>query len=400
MPETLQETIQTEITGSYDVVVVGGGIAGVSAALAAARNGHSTLIIEKSVMLGGLATLGFIILYEPLCDGKGRKIIGGIAEELLHESIRYGHNTLPEEWAKGGDSQNTEQRYETRFNPNGFVLALDEVVRREGIDVLFDTLFCRPVMRDGACEGVVVETKGGRLGFKGRVIVDTTGDAEVLLKAGARCAEGDNWLTFCAYFTTLEDARKAVMEEDISHAVRYRHWGANRLGKRAPEGSRKYPGRDARDISEFIMDGRRLVLSELSSADAKETSLVALPGMAQLRTVRRIDGSFVLKENDAFKHFDDSVGSICNFDKPGPVYEIPYRTLIADGVSNIITAGRSIAAEGEAWEITRVIPPCALTGQAAGTAAALAIEQSCTLADVPIKLLQERLEAAGVMIHF
>ena len=400
MAETLKENMQTEIAGDYDVVVVGGGIAGVSAALASARSGQRTLLIEKSVMLGGLATLGFITLYEPLCDGKGRKIIGGIAEELLHESIRYGHSTLPEEWAGGGDFKNTDRRYETRFNPNGFVLALDELVRKEGIDVLFDTVFCRPVMKDASCQGVVAETKGGRFGYRGGIIIDTTGDVEVLVKAGAQCVEGDNWLTYCAYTTSLEDARKAVMEEDIRHAVRRRHWGANRLGERAPEGSRKYAGRDARDITEFIMDGRRLMMSELAFADPKQNALLALPGMAQLRTVRRNRGFYVLREQDAFKNFDDSVGSISDFDRPGPVYEIPYRTLIADGMDNIITAGRSIAAEGEAWEITRVIPPCALTGQAAGVAAALAIENRCPLRDVPIGPLQKRLEAAGVMIHF
>jgi len=400
MAGTLRENMQTEIAGDYDVVVVGGGIAGVSAALAAARSGQRTLLLEKSVMLGGLATLGFVILYEPLCDGKGRKIIGGIAEELLHESTRYGHSTLPEEWVGGGDFQNTDRRYKTRFNPNGFVLALDELARKEGIDVLFDTVFCRPVMQDGSCQGVVVETKGGRYGYKGRIVVDTTGDAEVLVKAGAECVEGDNWLTYYAYTTSLEEARKAVMEEDIRHAVRHKVWGANRLGKRAPEGSRKYAGRDARDISEFIMDGRRLVMSELAFVDSKQEALVALPAMAQLRTVRRNRGFYVLREQDAFKHFDDSVGSICDFDRPGPLYEIPYRTLIADGMDNIITAGRSIAAEGEAWEITRVIPPCALTGQAAGVAAALAIEKRCPVRDVPMKSLQKRLEAAGVMIHF
>ena len=266
--------------------------------------------------------------------------------------------------------------------------------------MLFDTVFCRPVMKDGSCQGVVVENKGGRYGYRGRIVVDTTGDAELLAKAGARCVEGDNWLTYCAYIISLEDVRKAVMEEDIRHAVRYRVWGANRLGERAPEGSRKYAGRDARDITEFIMDGRRHVMSELAFADSKEKALLALPGMAQLRTVRRNRGLYVLREQDACKHFDDSVGSISDFDRPGPVYEIPYRTLIADGMHNIVTAGRSIAAEGEAWEITRVIPPCALTGQAAGVAAALAIEKQCSLRDVPIALLQKRLEAAGVMIHF
>ena len=80
--------------------------------------------------------------------------------------------------------------------------------------------------------------------------------------------------------------------------------------------------------------------------------------------------------------------------------EIPYRSLIAPGIANIITAGRTIAADGDAWEITRVIPPAAMTGEAAGTAAALAVQKRCSLADLPVVDLQHALEQAGVLIHF
>ena len=98
--EHLNESNQVSVAGAYDVIVVGGGIAGVSAALAARRSGCSVLLIEKSVVLGGLATLGFIAIYLPLCDGRGRKVSAGISEELLRLSIKYGYNDLPSEWSR------------------------------------------------------------------------------------------------------------------------------------------------------------------------------------------------------------------------------------------------------------------------------------------------------------
>ena len=106
----LAETNQISIADKYDVIVVGGGIAGVGAALAARRNGCRVLIIEKSVMLGGLATLGFIAYYLPLCDGRGKKVTGGIAEELLYLSIKYGYNDLAPEW-KDGTGVGTKKRF-------------------------------------------------------------------------------------------------------------------------------------------------------------------------------------------------------------------------------------------------------------------------------------------------
>ena len=143
------------------MIVVGGGIAGVAAAVAGRRNGCSVLLIEKSVVLGGLATLGFIAEYLPLCDGRGTKVTAGIAEELLHLSIKYGYGTLPPEW-RDGRGVGTTKRYRTFFSPPEFIYALDELMADEGVDLLFDTVFSRPVMEGGRCEAIIVENKSGR----------------------------------------------------------------------------------------------------------------------------------------------------------------------------------------------------------------------------------------------
>ena len=91
-----------EFTQKYDIVVAGAGVAGVAAALEAARSGYKTALVEKTVLFGGLATAGLINVYLPLCDGRGRQVIFGIAEELLHLSIQYGPGTVPAGWKGGG----------------------------------------------------------------------------------------------------------------------------------------------------------------------------------------------------------------------------------------------------------------------------------------------------------
>ena len=400
MKEYFHESNQVPVDGEYAVLVIGGGVAGVSAALAARRSGCSTLIIEKSVMLGGLATLGLIAYYLPLCDGKGRKVIGGIAEELLHLSIKYGYDTLPEKWRHGNNGTKSSARYRTAFSPPAFAVALDEVAELEGIEVLFDTVFSRPVMKDGLCEGVIVENKSGRVGYRGKVVVDTTGDADVLARAGAECVEASNWLSYWAYFTDLDRMREAVEAGDVLRGINLKALGVDLGQKDFPPEPEKYRGTDAREVTRIILDGRKLLRQKLCEGRDKGRNVITIPGMAQLRTTRRIRGTYELTEKDVFTRFDDSIGCTGDWRKAGPVYEIPYRTLIAGGIKNIITAGRSIASAGDAWEVTRVIPPASLTGQAAGTAAALAVREGCALDEVPVKRLQKELAEAGVIIHW
>ena len=398
MTEYFIENNKVEIKSGYDVIVVGGGVAGVSAALAARRSGCSTLIIEKSAYLGGLATLGLVNYYEPLCDGNGRKILGGIAEELLYLSIKYGYNTLPTQWHGGEAVNELKKRYATRFSASAFIVALDEIVLDEGIDILFDTVFSSSIMEEDVCKGIIVENKSGRVGYRGTVIIDATGDLDIMSRAGAPFEEADNWLSSESYYSTVSDMRKAVESEQLHLGIRKKYLGTK--GKDDQKDTKKYIGTDAQDVTQFIIDGRKLLLKDLKDDSEEEKYLLMLPGMAQFRTTRRLKGCYELVEKDVFTHFDDSIGCIPHPTKVGPVYEIPYRTLITKEIKNMITAGRTISSTGEAWEVTRLIPPACLTGQAAGIAAALSVKQGCNLMNVPVDKLQEELRHSGVMIHF
>ena len=181
--DIIQETHEVPVIDEYDVIVVGEGMAVLGAALAARRNGCRVLIIEKSVVLGGLATLGFIAYYLPLCDGKGKKVSGGIAEELLHLSIQYGYGTLAPEWIDGS-GVGTNRRYSTIFSPPEFIFALDELMMSEKVELLFDTVFCKPVMEEGTCQAVIVENKTGRTAYRAKMFIDASGDADLLHRAG------------------------------------------------------------------------------------------------------------------------------------------------------------------------------------------------------------------------
>ncbi|KPK23321.1 MAG: hypothetical protein AMK69_18260 [Nitrospira bacterium SG8_3] len=397
--DVVKETNQVPIVGKYDVIVVGGGIAGVGAALAARRNGCKVLLIEKSVVLGGLATLGFIAYYLPLCDGRGKKVSGGIAEELLHLSIKYGYSTLAPEW-EDGTGIGTKKRYTSMFSPPEFIYALDELMIAEGVDLLFDTVFCRPVMKGNACQSVIVENKSGRTAYQAKMFVDASGDADLIYRAGAKCVEEKNYLAYWFYNTNLKKMKKAVESGNVMKGISLEWRGSFLKDGSYTLGTRDYKGTDAKHITRFILNGRKLLKKEIERNRKDKGSLIALPGMAQYRRTRRVKGMYLLKERDAFKSFDDSIGVTGHWLKPGIVYEIPYRTMINRDYSNILTVGRAVSASGDAWEALRVIPPAVLTGQAAGTAAVMAIKKKCAVADLTIADLQKNLEKAGVIIHY
>ena len=394
------EEQRVKIVDNYDVIIAGGGIAGVSAALAARRNGCRVLLVEKSIILGGLATLGFVAIYLPLCDGNGHKISAGISEELLLKSIKYGYNTLPEAWLDGKGGPGVTSRYRTNFSVPEFVLALDELIEEEGIEILYDSVCSKLIMEDNVCTGVIVENKTGRNAYMGKIIVDTTGDLELISKAGLACTEGDNWLTYWAYTTDLKQMQTAIDKQDVYAGIKLKTLGAMWNGDHAPEDAPLYIGTTAEEITQFIIDERKLLRKEFEGENGRDRMIVSIPGMPQLRCGRRLDGYYTLTGEDEHKHFDDSIGCFADFTKADVLYEIPYGTLITPEADNVITAGRSFSASGDAWVLGKIIPTCAVTGEAAGIAAALAIKKNCRLVDIDVTELQNEIIKANGIIHF
>ena len=386
---------------AYDVIVAGAGMAGLAAALTARRAGKQVLLIEKSTMLGGLATLGLINLFVPMCSGRGTQIIFGLAEEFLRYSIRYGWAKIPDEWRNGKPEKPTEVRYTARFSPNIFALALTEFFVAEGIELLFDVTCSAPVMEGKHCRGVIIQGKSGREFIRGGVIVDATGDADLLRRAGIPTLKRGNFTTYCVKAISLESCRKAVESGRIEDAL----WGhagyaVNLYGKGQPEDIPLCDGTDTDQVSRFLEINQRKLFERIRNEDPESREIVTLPGMAQLRTTCCIEGDYTLREADAYRHFEDSIGAIGDFERRDFLYEMPYRILIRSGYDNLITAGRCASGEGYAWDVIRVIPPAIITGQAAGNAAVVALDARCGIDAVDVAEVQKRQAEQNVMLHF
>ena len=378
------------VYGSYDVAVVGGGIAGVAAALAAARNGAKVLLLEKMTMLGGLGTAGHIVIYLPLDDGYGNQVMGGIAEELLQLSVKYSYGDDFANWKEDG------KRYRTRYNGPVFALAMEELLQEAGVDILYDTLFAGSVIEDGWCRGLIVENKSGRGIFLCKAVVDATGDAEVFQRAGEPCASRENSLAVWCFCTEGGEGHVQKSGSAREHGLTLLAMGKIDMTAAKHIVVEPYYGDTAEGVNRFVIDGHKQLMN-LVKQD-KDLVLASLPSMAQIRMVRRIRGLYTLTEEDLDRHFADNIGATGDWRRPAPVYEIPYRTLFTQGLKNVLAAGRCISSEGDAWDVTRVIPPAAVTGQGAGTAAVIMARDGISAPEVPLEELRTMLVKDHVML--
>lgn len=393
---------QIPVTGEYDVVVVGGGIAGVAAAVAAARCSVRVCLIERYCALGGLATLGNVTMWLPLCDGRGHQVIAGLGEELLKLSVAELSRDYPAArfkgvpacWMHGGDlGERTNHRYRADFNPAAYMVSIEKLVVDSDVDLLYDTRFCS-VRREGTrLSHVIVENKSGRSALACRSVVDATGDADVCFAAGEEIVSLDSNV-LCGWFYTLTNGELKL------------HQLSNRYSPYAEKVNAEGPffrGDDASQVTDHILQTRALLretLGELRAKHPKDDPQLMMPAtMACFRMTRRLVGRFTLAEKHMHQWFDDAIGLTGDWRRSGPVYAIPFRCLRAVRTSNLTVAGRCISVDNTAWDALRAIPPCVVTGEGAGTAAALAAKH--TDGDVNAldsRILENQLREQGVLL--
>ena len=395
-----EERRDIPVVGEVDLLVIGGGLAGVAATVAASRNGASVTLLEKSCVLGGLATLGHVCVYLPIDDGIGHKIHGGLAEDLMHVCTRYSYNNIPDCWKKGpARVEQPSARYSATFNIPACVLALDEFMRDEHVNVVFDTAFCEPVMDGDTCRGVIVENKSGRTAYLAKMIIDSTGDSDVLYRAGAECETKKNIVSHWTYEFDMEHIKKSGSSNDVLKNIKMRWFGlrpdVDNSGSELP----MFYGTTSEGVNDYLRLSRSLALDYLKKNQRDGYAMLTLPFMPQFRMTRRLKGLAEMGLN-AGVSLDSSIGCVIHsLEAPAAVYEFPYEALIDSRITNIAAAGRMVSAGGRGWEIMRCIPNCVLTGQASGTAAALAIRTGRTLQEVDVAALQKNLAETGVMIH-
>ncbi len=428
--ETYAEPARSlRVAGRADVVVVGGGPAGFSAAVAAAREGASVCLIERYPYLGGLASGGMVLVLDDMCAG-AEITVRGLCAELVERMRVRGLAIYPPEPERGHDPAmfrkwsrwglfdfNTRTKphpicYAVAFDPDGWKHASDDMVQEAGIDLRLHSAFAGSIVRDGNIEGVIVESKQGREAIMGSVIIDATGDLDVAASAGAAYSEGAYMVTtvFRLGGVDTDEAERFQFEEPERHAE------LDLEARRVIGGSWDYwwlktplpgivwcncphmtglDGLKVADLTRAEFEGRRRIHAMVEHARAKlpgfsNCYVVDIAPQTGVRQTRMLEGEYVVTKSDVTGrvHFHDSIAR-------GRDYYTPYRALLPRQLDGLLVAGRHYSATPQAQKISREIPPCMAMGEAAGIAASLALSSGSEVRNVDVVALQRRLRERG-----
>lgn len=390
----IEEIRKTPVAGEWDVLVAGGGIAGVAAALSSARAGAKTLLVEREYMLGGLGTAGLIAIYLPLCDGAGHQVSFGIAEELLRLSIARENKNPPVLWLENHTAQERKasgRRYDTPYNPWLFALDMETLLLEAGVEIRYGMSVCAVQTEAGCIRHAVVESKSGREAISVKAVVDATGDADICHMSGedTEIFRPGNILAGWYYSSDGGYHLRSVGSAETPAYLRT-------ANEPAPLEPRRFTGLDAKEISEMMFLSHKHTLAHFEALRAKnpQAELASITVIPQLRMTRRIKGLTEPDHTDAWRTYEDCVGMIGDWRRRDVAYQIPMGMLCGGKIQNLFAAGRCAAGKDGFWEAMRVIPACAVTGEAAGLAAALWDGKR------DVSRVQNALKSRGVPLNF
>ncbi|QHE88053.1 FAD-dependent oxidoreductase [Hydrogenophaga sp. BPS33] len=428
--------MQHAMTPTPDVLVCGGGLAGTMAAIAAARQGAKTLLVERYGFLGGNATGGAVAQFNCWQTAAGRRVIAGLAQEVVDRLETYGAARPHDVFVMSTGHPMDRVEYATEV----LKLVLDDMVTDAGVTALLHTQLLDVNARNDRIETVRLLTKGGIVTVEPRVVIDTSGDMDVLHKAGARFLaldEGDSLqpATMMFRFGPIDFARLDALSPDEVQALAREGFEAGELARAALHLARdpfsqdawfniSRLGIDATDtyaLSRAEIEGRRQAwraaqFLQRAVPGCEGGRLQAFATQVGIRETRRIHGDHVLTAEELVQPppFDDTialgaypidihpaVGGELIYTPMGDdhAYQIPYRSLIPQGLANALVAGRGISATHAALAAIRVMTISMAVGQAAGTAAA----QACAsgggdVRRVDVPALQRQLQAQGALL--
>ena len=441
--KTIEEPArQIPIYGEYEVAVLGGGPAGIAAAVAAARAGRRTLLIERYGFLGGMGTAAGVTNFCGLhanVHGEMHRVVQGVASDLLERIDRLGGLNAPHLVL----GKILAQAYDTA----AYKIAADDLLATHKVDILFHALGAGVVMQDDRRINVLmVETKAGRQAVRAKIFIDCSGDGDLAAWAGAPFEVGDNagsmlypsmmfrlngidpekageaWRTIPALMEEAEAAgthrfpRKAAIVRPQRSQI---EWRVN-FTQLAREDGRAINGLEPDELTRGEIDGRRQAIAAfefLRTVPGFEKSyIVDLPPQLGIRETRRVVGGYMLSGEDVLgcASFDDSIGVngwpmeshiagdvIFKFpDIPGSrgFNELPYRMLVPEGVDNLLMAGRCASMTHDGQSAARVSGACFAMGEAVGAAAALALSGNTIPRDIAVEKLQQALKEQGAFI--
>lgn len=443
MPDAIHEpSREIPVVGEYEVVVVGGGPAGLMAAVAASRAGRSTLLIERYGFLGGAGTMGGLSTFCGLharVHGEHRRVIRGYCDELMD---RLEHLD-----ALGEPHLSVQDRIQAQaFDISAYKIAADDLVTSGGGQILFHTAVAAVVLgAQDRIDAVIIESKSGRQAIRGGVFVDGSGDADIVHQAGAPTEKspellypslmfringvdhetaGEAWKTVGRLMEEAEERgeqsfprKKPIVRPQINPL----EWRSN-LTQLSNEDGSAVDGTDVWQLTRGELQGRRQAWDAFDfirrTAPGFENSyIVDIAPQVGIRETRRSVGAYQLTESDILGcvDFEDAIGvqgwpveahvegtvefrfPHAGIDSRG-FNQLPYRMLVPQRIGNLLTAGRSASMTQWGQSSARVTGPCFVMGQAAGLAADLALTAGAGVASVDIAALQRQLELTGAYL--
>lgn len=428
--KTIQETLETPVIGEYDVIVVGGGPAGVGAALGAARQGAKTLLIEQYAFLGGMWTAGMVI---PIWDWENK---GGIMQEIVD------HLTEEKNTAYSGPLLG--------FDIEAMKILLDRMMLDSNVTMLFHTWFSAPIMQNNTVCGVIVENKSGRQAYTAKCVIDCTGDGDVAARAGTPFKVGREKdgatqpmsLMFkmgeMDYVQAMDYSAGPLKTTDLffhmehaAQAAGLKNYTFNfdrpyilslptpHQGIAEMTHVRNKSGINAQELSEAEVEGRALVHEAMEyftkyMPQFRHAILEQTAPCIGVRETRRIMGEYELTLDDILEgrmHEDGICTCAFSIDIHQPdglsqegyeyhtkPYHIPYRSLVPLKIENLLVAGRCISGSYEALASYRVTGDCVAMGQAAGVAAAIAVKNKISPRKIDVQDLIQILRNSHVNI--
>ena len=448
------------VVGDVDVLVVGGGPAGIGAALGAARCGAKTALVERYGFLGGAATaMGVGPFMTSFSLDTNKQIIGGVFEELVQRLVKRGGAVHPSA-VRDGSPESGFYTYAhdhvTPFDGEALKVEAAEMMLEAGVALFLHSDFIEPIMTGSRLGGAIVHNKSGLQAIRAAVVIDCTGDADVAFRAGAETKQGnavDGLTQPVTMFFRVGNVDDSAVEAYVAahpeekdklfgsllaaarargeFTVAKQYIGIYRSVQRGVwrVNTSRIQGVDATNAAELTkaeIEGRRQVWDLMTFFRRNLPGFqnaVLLDSAPQIgvRESRRIVGEYVLTVEDvmAGTHFADVV-SLASFAidihpvkgagggvesalkaglKAAPVYEIPYRSLVPAKVDGLLVAGRCLSATHEALGAVRVMPPCFAMGQAAGVAAALAVSGGVSPRAVDTARLHAVLRQQGAILN-
>lgn len=452
--DTIALNLSVPVAAETDVLVVGGGPAGIAAAITAARTGARTLLVERYGFLGGNATASLVGPFmSSYSDDGEEQLVVGIFDEIVRRMQAVGGAMHPGDVRSGSAEAGFYLHghdHVTPFDPEALKTVAAEMIEEAGGKILLHSFFVQPVMRgEDRVDAIIVANKSGLQALRAETIVDCSADADVAARAGVPFSIGrdsDGLMQPMTMFFRVANVDDAAVEayvdahpeergtlfKSLVDAARERgEWPIPRekIGiYRTPQAGtwrvntsriQGVDGTKVEDLTRAEIEGRKQVHIIMRFFRAY------LPGFANatlmdtatqigVRETRHVHGRYTLTAEDltSGRHFPDVIaryaypmdihsptgvsGYFSETGKTANSYEIPFGALVPQKITNMLIAGRNLSATHEAHAAVRVMPAAFAMGQAAGTAAALGVEHHTAPGDVPIDLLQRTLLRAGV----